>query len=90
MRRLPRRRRHGRRRDAGRLRHPLPDFTDCSFDSPEAAADWLAVAHDGGPVRAFDRRMPAFGEALTAAELERTVSLHARLLRRSGAGRAAS
>ncbi|MGH9241999.1 MAG: c-type cytochrome, partial [Vicinamibacterales bacterium] len=53
---------------------PLPDFTDCSFNSPEAAADWFAVAHDGGPARAFSRRMPAFGGALTAAELERTVN----------------
>src|SRR5687767_15585850 len=53
---------------------PLPDFTDCSFNTPEAAADWFAVAHDGGPVRAFSRRMPAFGGALTAAELERSVN----------------
>ena len=52
---------------------PLPDFTDCSFSTPEAAADWFAVAHEGGPVRSFSRRMPAFGEALTTAELERTV-----------------
>jgi hypothetical protein len=52
---------------------PLPDFTDCSFNTPEAAADWFAVAHEGGPVRAFSRRMPAFGSALNAAELERTV-----------------
>ena len=52
---------------------PLPDFTECSFNTPEAAADWFAVAHAGGPVRAFSRRMPAFGAALTAAELERTV-----------------
>jgi mono/diheme cytochrome c family protein len=49
---------------------PIPDFTDCSFASPEPAADWLAVVHDGGPVRAFDRRMPAFGEALPIEELE--------------------
>ena len=48
---------------------PLPDFTDCSFATPEADADWLAVAHRGGPVRAFDRRMPAFGDALSEAEL---------------------
>src|SRR5687767_6294426 len=41
---------------------PIPDFTDCSFNTPEAAADWIAVAHQGGPVRAFSRRMPAFGE----------------------------
>jgi hypothetical protein len=44
----------------------LPDFTDCSFATPEADADWLAVVHDGGPARAFDRLMPAFGSALTA------------------------
>src|SRR5688572_31455843 len=53
---------------------PVPDFTDCSFNTPEAAADWLAIAHDGGPVRAFSKRMPAFGSALTVAELERTVA----------------
>ena len=52
---------------------PLPDFTDCSFNTPEVAADWFAIAHEGGPVRAFSRRMPAFGDALTAAELERAV-----------------
>src|SRR5687768_15108180 len=49
---------------------PIPDFTDCSFASPEADADWMAVMHDGGPVRAFDRRMPAFGDALTDAQLQ--------------------
>ena len=47
----------------------IPDFTDCSFATPEADADWTAVAHSGGPVRAFDRRMPAFGEALTIAQI---------------------
>jgi mono/diheme cytochrome c family protein len=52
---------------------PLPDFTDCSFATPEADADWLAVAHAGGPVRAFDRRMPAFGEALSSDELTRII-----------------
>jgi hypothetical protein len=53
---------------------PLPDFTDCSFSSREPAADWFAIGHDGGPVRAFDRRMPAFGQALTAAQIEMAVS----------------
>ena len=51
----------------------LPDFTDCSFASREPAADWFAIAHSGGPIRAFDRRMPAFGEALADDELERTI-----------------
>ena len=58
---------------------PLPDFTDCSFASREPAADWFAVAHAGGPVRAFDRRMPAFGEALAEDEIERTIA-HVRAL----------
>ena len=58
---------------------PLPDFTECSFNTPEAAADWFAVAHEGGPVRSFSRRMPAFGDALTAAELERTIDYLRRL-----------
>ncbi len=62
--RLGRPRRGAKRR---RLRHADPDFTDCSFATPEPDADWMAVMHDGGPARAFDRRMPAFGEALTEA-----------------------
>jgi hypothetical protein len=52
---------------------PVPDFTDCSFSTVEPDADWMAVAHDGGPARAFDRRMPAFGDALTEAELQRVL-----------------
>jgi len=51
----------------------VPDFTDCAFATPEPDADWLAVSHLGGPERVFDRRMPAFGEALAAEELQRTV-----------------
>jgi len=51
----------------------VPDFTDCSFSSVEPDADWLAIVHDGGPVRGFDRRMPAFGEALSEAEILRTI-----------------
>jgi Cytochrome C oxidase, cbb3-type, subunit III len=53
---------------------PLPDFTDCSFSSREPAADWFAISHDGGPARAFDRRMPAFGQALAAAQIEMAVA----------------
>jgi hypothetical protein len=52
---------------------PLPDFTDCSFSTVEPDADWMAVAHDGGPARGFDRRMPAFGEAMTDQELQRVL-----------------
>jgi mono/diheme cytochrome c family protein len=49
---------------------PLPDFTDCRFASREAQADWHAIVDRGGPVRAFDAMMPAFGDALTDAEIE--------------------
>ena len=42
---------------------PLPDFADCRFASREPDSDWLAVIHDGGPARGFDRMMPAFGDA---------------------------
>lgn len=48
---------------------PPPDFTDCSFASREPDPDWFAISHQGGPVRAFDRMMPAFGEALSGAEI---------------------
>jgi mono/diheme cytochrome c family protein len=53
---------------------PLPDFTDCAFATPEADADWIAVVHRGGRVRAFDRKMPAFGEALTERDIQQTIS----------------
>ena len=54
-----------------------PDFTSCTFATREPATDWVAVAHAGGPARAFNRLMPAFGEALSRQELELAVS-HAR------------
>lgn len=51
----------------------LPDFTDCAFATPEAEADWFAIVYNGGPVRAFDRRMPSFRDALTEEEIHRVV-----------------
>jgi mono/diheme cytochrome c family protein len=53
---------------------PLPDFTDCSFSTPEPDADWIAIVHAGGPIRAFDRKMPAFGDALSEPEIQRTIA----------------
>ena len=53
---------------------PLPDFADCNFATREPDPDWLAIMHEGGPVRAFDRRMPAFGQALSQAELTRILT----------------
>ncbi|HEY7798082.1 MAG TPA: c-type cytochrome [Hyphomonadaceae bacterium] len=52
---------------------PVPDFTDCAFATREADGDWLSIAHQGGPVRAFDRMMPAFGSALSKAELQQAL-----------------
>lgn len=48
---------------------PLPDFSDCSFATPEPDRDWMAVVHLGGPARALNRRMPAFGDALSDTEI---------------------
>jgi mono/diheme cytochrome c family protein len=53
--------------------HSLPDFTDCATNTVEPLADWVAVAHEGGPVRGLDRHMPAFGQALTIEQIERTI-----------------
>jgi mono/diheme cytochrome c family protein len=53
---------------------PLPDFTDCLFTTVEAAEGWEAVVHEGGPVRALDRHMPAFGEALSDSEIRLAVA----------------
>lgn len=51
----------------------FPDFTDCSFATPEPFGDWFAVVHNGGPIRGLDRHMPAFGEALSADDIEKVV-----------------
>ncbi|MCG6989163.1 MAG: c-type cytochrome [Gemmatimonadetes bacterium] len=53
---------------------PLPDFTDCNFAARERSADWVAVAHGGGPARGFSRMMPAFGEALSKSQLQRVIA----------------
>jgi mono/diheme cytochrome c family protein len=53
--------------------HDLPDFTDCATNTVEPAADWMAVAHLGGPVRGLDRHMPAFGDALASDQIEAVV-----------------
>lgn len=60
----------GRPREAVGFATPLPDFSDCEFTSREPDPDWYAVIHHGGPVRAFDRMMPAFGEALAPEQID--------------------
>jgi mono/diheme cytochrome c family protein len=63
----------GASRDHTGFDTPLPDFSDCRFATPEPDSDWIAVVHRGGRARAFDRRMPAFDEALTAREIAAVV-----------------
>lgn len=48
----------------------VPDFSECTFASREPDADWAAVILGGGPVRAFSRMMPAFGDALTERQVQ--------------------
>lgn len=71
--------RDGRGMDQARLGLPVPvpDFTDCQFAPREPDSDWLAVMNDGGPARAFHETMPAFGDALSDAEL-RAALVHVR------------
>jgi mono/diheme cytochrome c family protein len=51
-----------------------PDFSDCAFATAEPDPDWQAVVHEGGPVRALDRHIPAFGDALSTDEIALVVS----------------
>jgi mono/diheme cytochrome c family protein len=51
--------------------NPLPDFTDCNFSTREAAADWIIVVQEGGPARGFSEIMPAFGDALSEAQIKK-------------------
>ena len=50
-----------------------PDFTDCSLTTPEADLDWSSIIHQGGPARAFDRMMPAFGDELSDEEISKVI-----------------
>jgi len=65
----------GKGKEAGVLGFdvPTPDFTDCQFAPREANADWVTVAHEGGPARGFSTRMPAFGGAFSEADLYKVV-----------------
>jgi hypothetical protein len=51
----------------------LPDFTDCGFATAERNADWHTIIEQGGRVRALNRKMPSFKDALTGEEIERVI-----------------
>jgi mono/diheme cytochrome c family protein len=48
----------------------FPDFSQCDQSAPEYVRDWRAVITYGGPARGFSEIMPAFGDALTADQIE--------------------
>lgn len=53
--------------------HDFPDFTDCPTNTVEPQADWAAVVARGGPIRGLDRHMPAFGDALSSAQIDAVI-----------------
>jgi mono/diheme cytochrome c family protein len=48
----------------------FPHFDTCDETTPESTRDWKAVIRDGGPARGFSPIMPAFGDALSSAEID--------------------
>ena len=60
----------------------IPDFTDCDFAAREPDGDWIAVAHEGGPVRGFSEMMPAFRGALTEEAARARDGVHPQPLHR--------
>jgi mono/diheme cytochrome c family protein len=61
-------------REAAGHAWPLPDFSDCRFSSPERTDDWTVIIRHGGGARAFNTAMPAYGDALSGAEIAAAVS----------------
>jgi mono/diheme cytochrome c family protein len=52
---------------------PLPDFTDCVTATAETTANWAGLIRHGGRFLGLSDQMPAFGEALTDAEIRAVV-----------------
>jgi mono/diheme cytochrome c family protein len=59
----------GRSRSDVGFETPLRDLTECAFATVEPSPDWEAVVSRGGPIRSLDRRMPAFGDALSPDDI---------------------
>ena len=62
----------------------FPDFTKCDQTTPEVNSAYKAVIVHGGPHRGFSQIMPAFGEALTAQEIDDLVAYLRKFCRGSG------
>jgi mono/diheme cytochrome c family protein len=52
----------------------FPDFSDCASTTPELDVDWKATITHGGRGRGFSRIMPAFGDELTAAQIDAVIA----------------
>jgi hypothetical protein len=52
-----------------RLAVPLPNFTDCVTATGETTANWSGLIRYGGRFLGLSDQMPAFGDALTDAEI---------------------
>ena len=52
----------------------FPNFSDCRQSAPEYTRDWRATIANGGPARGFSQIMPAFGDALTRAQIDAVIA----------------
>jgi len=52
----------------------LPDFTNCAFSTSEPDRDWASTIHVGGRSRGMAANMPAFGDALSDADIENVIA----------------
>ncbi len=51
----------------------FPDFTQCDQTTPEVDIDWKSIVRSGGRARGFSPIMPAFGDLLTAEQIDAVV-----------------
>jgi len=52
------------------LEVPLPDFTDCGFITREGDGNWRFLLAHGGDALGLSPQMPAFGDVLTAPQIQ--------------------
>ena len=50
------------------------DFTDCTVATPEPDADWALAIGAGGPAVGLSAEMPAFGDSLSAEQIDAFVA----------------